>query len=157
MSFFDFDKVQKDFLAAALKAQKKNAWCDWFMGHDDEKKNTFISDGHFIAILPDVMCYIKTGEKTRTIDAKTFLQNMPKEYDIKPVIDTGMRKDITSPCKVTVCILKAEDGDEIWINKKYLDYFSGMNYRLAGTTAKAPVMVYALDVPVGLILPINHK
>lgn len=156
MGFFDFDKVQKDFLSAALKAQKKGTPGNWFTCEDTEKHRIFISDGHFLAIVPDKICCVQAGGKGRKIKPEAI--KMPEECDLKPVADTGMRKDITSPVKATICILKAQDAEEeIWINKKYLDYFSGMNYRIMGTGAKAPIMLYVLDVAVGMIMPINHK
>jgi hypothetical protein len=153
MRFFDFDKVQKDFLAAALKACKTGLFCPWFASPDTENKKTIISDGHFLAIIPDDMLFVKSAGNMREINAESFLRNMKQAYELQPVTDTGLRKTVD---KNTVCILKTET-DEIWIDEKYLKYFAGMSYTLKGTDCRNPVQVYVLDQCVGMILPIAHK
>ena len=153
MTFFNFDKVQKDFLSAALKADKADKMCSWFTGKDTEHERTILSDGHFLAIIPDEILYVRGSKNIRNISAETFLRNMKPDYDLQPVTDTGIRRNVD---KDTVCVLKNHD-EEIWINEKYLKYFAGMSYTLKGTDRKNPVQVYVLDQCVGMILPVYHK
>lgn len=154
MRFFDFDKVQKDFLTAALKASKTEAMCNWFTGYIESDKKTILSDGHFAAFVPDDLLFVKRAGNIRDFNADTFKKNLLPEKDLQTVIDTGMRKKID---KDTICILKNEQGEEIWVNEKYMKYFTGMACHYKGTDKKSPVQVFCLETLVGIILPIAHN
>lgn len=154
MRFFDFDKVQKDFLTAALKASKTGGMCNWFTGGMESDKKTILSDGHFAAFVPDDLLFVKRAGDMREISGDTFKKNLMPEKDLQTVIDTGMQKKID---KDTICILKNEHGEEIWVNEKYMKYFAGMDCHYKGTDKKHPVQVFCIDVLVGIILPITHN
>lgn len=152
MRFFDFDKVQKDFLTAALKASKNGIMCNWCTGSMESDKKTILSDGHFAAFVPDDLLFVKRAENMRNINGDTFKKNLMPEKDLQTVIDTGMQKKIS---KDTICILENEQGEEIWVNEKYMKYFAGMNCHYKGTDKKHPIQVFCIDVLVGIILPIS--
>lgn len=123
--------------------------------HDDDKKNTILSDGHFLAIVPDAMCFVKTNG--REIKADTLLKNLTPEHELSRLDDTGTTKQIIPGKKDAARILKLND-EEIWVDEKYLAYFEKMSVRYMGTGMRAPVMVYWADTLLGMILPIvNHK
>lgn len=154
--FLNFDKVQKDFLAACLKAAKKRVGCEWFTGHNDDRQETYISNGHFIAIVPDEMCFIQPGTKGRKIDFQTIKKNMPDESLLDALTDTQTSRQIPAQ-KITCRIFQNKDGEEIWVNEKLLSYFDGMECRFLGSKPTAPIMVYSLGRAVGMVLPISHK
>lgn len=156
---FDFDKVQKDFLSAALKAYKKKTMCDFFTAHDDEKKNTYISDERFFVIVPDEMCFITSTEKMRYVSPDVFKKMIlpdcdDKENEIKDLFTSRTIPGTKKPCRV----FGRQDGQEIWIDEKILAYFAGMDgLRYFSKGIRDAVAVYMYDTLVGVMLPINHK
>lgn len=150
MRIYDFDKIQKDYLTAALKAVKNGTSCPWIFAHCDADKTTIISDHYFMAIIPDDLVYVASKQ---TMHTDALLRNIQPDYSLDVAEDTGLRKTID---KNTVCIFKVKN-EEIWINEKYIKYFAGMDYDLRGTTKKQPLQVYVNDKCIGLILPINHN
>lgn len=154
MSLLDFDKVQTDYLKASLKTSHKGGMCQWFFSHDDEKENTILSDGHFLAVVPDRMCFVKSNG--REISPDIIRKNLVSEHELVELIDTGTSRQIIPGKKDMVHVFKIND-DEIWINEKYIAYFEKMSVRYMGTGMRAPVMVYWADMFLGMILPVNHK
>lgn len=138
MSILDFDKVQTDYLKASLKTSHKGGMCAWFLSHDEEGNNTYLSDGHFIAIVPDAMCFVKSNG--REINPDSLKKNFTPSYELKVITDTGLSIAVAGT-KETAHIFKL-DEDEIWINEKYLAYFAKMPVRYMGTGRRAPVMLF---------------
>ena len=152
---FDFSKVQKDYLTAVLKAEKSGSFSGWFIGHKEEDKITYFSDGHFVACIPDQMCYVKAAGRVRVLDNPGFLDNnLIAEAEQVELFDRGMRKKIDSR-KVNVCILENDDFC-VWVNEKLLNYFTGMRVHFMGKSPVNPVMVYMGEQLVGIIMPIKQ-
>lgn len=157
---FNFDKVQKDFLSAALKATKKNSACGWFTAHSEGQKVTYISDGHFFARVPDEMCFVRSSDRMRQIKAETFESyDLPKTYDDEYRLTDTMTSRTVTGIKDPVHIFTTQDGQEVWINEKLLAYFKDMQtvrfYQKNGF--RNAVAVYVTDWLAGVLLPINHK
>lgn len=151
MRIYDFDKVQKDYLNAALKASKNGTSNMWIFAHCEDEKVTIISDSYFMAMIPDDLVFVQTHKIFS--DSSALLRNIAPDYTLSPAIDTGMKKTID---KNTVCIFRVNDID-VWVNEKYVKYFAGMNCEFRGSTKKAPLQIYVNDKCIGLILPINHN
>lgn len=155
---FDFDKVQKDFLSAALKAYKKNTMCEFFSAHDEENNLTYISNSYFFAIVPDEMCFITSTEKMRYVSPDVFKKMIlpdcdDKENEIKDLFTSRTIPGTKKPYRV----FGRQDGQEIWIDEKILAYFAGMDgLRYFSKGIRDAVAVYMYDTLVGMILPITH-
>lgn len=155
MSLLDFDKAQTDYLKASLKTSHRGGICPWLYGHDDEKNNTILSDGYFLVVVPDVMCFVKPNG--REISADTIKRNLLPETDQHQLTDTGMSTAVKGTKDTAHIFRDNETGEDIWINNKYLAYFEKMSVRYAGKGMRNPVMVYWGDTLVGVVLPISHK
>jgi hypothetical protein len=153
----NFDKVQKDFLSAALKATANNIPCEWFTGEADN--SICLSDGHFIAFVPREMCFVAAAENSRVRKLpETTFKNMIVDRDtLSPATYTNMQRTIPGTNK-TVNVFTLENGEEAWLNEKYVKYFEGMGHcKTYGTTMRNPIYFYVMDRLVGMILPINHN
>ena len=151
MYIYDFDKIQKDYLTAALKAKKKGSQCAWILAHNTAENTTIISDKYFMAIIPDDLVFVKSDNMLP--DIKNLLRIVQPKYALYPATNTGMKKTID---KETVCIFET-NNDTIYVNEKYIKYFAGMDCEIYGTTKKSPLQVYVNENCVGVILPINHN
>ena len=158
---FDFDKVQKDYLTAALKAYKKHMQCNFFTAHDEEKKTTYISDGSFFVIVPDEMCFITSTDTMRHVSPDIFekmKKDLPGCYDRENEIkDMFITRNVPTDLKRSYHVFGHQSGEEIWIDEKILAYFAsmdGLSYFCTGK--RAPVAVYMYETLVGVMLPINH-
>lgn len=158
---FNFDKVQKDFLTAALKSYKKNVFCEWFTAHSDEDHTTYISNGNFFARIPDEMVFVKANDKMRQIKTETFEKfDLPGSNDEEYRLTDTMTCRTVSGVKDPVHIFSTRMGEEVWINEKLFAYFKDMtSIRLyqKGNARNAAIAVYVADWLAGVLLPIHHK
>lgn len=161
MNLLNFDKVQKDFLAAALKrSHDSRTACGWIYSRNENRKEIILSDGYFFAAIPQEMCFVTAMEDTgiRLIPAESFEKMVPRDYDdSERLTDTQTIKTTAATGKIKIHTLTTNDGQEIWINQKYYDYFSGMDSIQFYTAGKKhPIKVFVYDRFVGIILPIAN-
>lgn len=145
----DFDKVQKDYLARLLKGDKS-----WSYTYNNEKYA--ITDGHFMAIMPRPFCFLSYDNSEMHWISPDCINSFTKAAEgTMPAYDTQTERVIADGKKVH--IFQLEDNTEVAIDPNYLKYFSGMSVHYSGTANNAPIFVHALDMVVGLILPIKIK
>lgn len=154
----NFDKVQKDFLTAALKtSHDRTKHNDWIYSHSEEKKMIILSDGHFIAAVPESMCFVNAQDDcgVRILQPQTFEKMVPSFYDQSERLTDSMTTRQITGAKTKVHILTTENGEEIKIDEKYYSYFSSMDEKQFFCKGKKnPVYVFVYDQFVGCILPI---
>lgn len=152
-----FEKLQKDFLSAMFKKKKD----DVLLYCEDGETVYFSTSGAFFARLHREDCFIIQHDNPRHISEKAFT-NFEKLEDADILTDTGIIRQTDK--KIDIKILKTQNGDEWWINRKFLQYFTDNAkiapislYATPGTPGKTPVKVYCGACYIGAILPINHK
>ena len=161
MNLLNFDKVQKEFLQDALKrSHDSRRACCWIYSRNDSKKEIILSDGYTCFFIPQEMCFVTAMPDTgiRVVEPEQFekmLKNMPD--NLERLTDTQTIKTTAITGKIQIHVLKTKDGQEIWINQKYYDRFSGMdNVQFYGAGGKNPIKVLVYDRLVGILLPITH-
>ena len=149
---FNLDKVQKAYMNALLKSDRT------FFGVDDQEKGkSYISDGHFVAIIPRNLCVVRCDMPDgRHITPDAFRKYTEGAGDLQQAHDTMERRTLPDK-KTMVVVLQIGDGETMWINEKYYKYFSDMSVTLWATTPNAPVIVKWGDEVIGVILPIRKE
>lgn len=148
----DFDKLQGDYLKAMLKNDGRYN-CPMFGGIDEE--NAYISDGHFMAIIPRDECHVSFRNNQRGIPVDTMKKWIKDRSELLPVTDTGLSRALPTGKKGDTVRMFKQGDEDIWINEKFLKYFPG-DYDLYGTDMRNPIYFYFGYRCVGMVLPVNH-
>ena len=152
-----FEKLQKDFLSAMFNEKKAREalFCK------TEKSVYLLMNGSFFAKIPLEECFVKPSRYCRNIQPET-LEKIENAETREKLIYTGITKQLNNE-KNKVVIFTAENGEEIWLNEKFVKYFTDNKlitpvfYNTAGPVGKVPIKVYSGDLFIGAILPVYHN
>lgn len=147
-----FEKLQVEVLKDSIKQATGTKQTKW--STLEHEGMCYLCNGFVLVSIPKAYCFIDCGHKDSKHFSYTGLVKSIEEgaADQNDLTFTGIEKPLHD---TRACVLTTRDGEEVCVDKKYIDHFAKAGCTYRGTNKKSMVYCYFGDTLVGVVMPLR--